>query len=89
MTAEDGRFFCYILECADGTLYTGWTTDPGRRLQEHNQGAGAKYTQPRRPVELYYLEEHPDRSSAMSREYQIKQLSHAAKRKLGENGTTG
>lgn len=76
--------FCYMVECADGTLYTGWTTDPLRRVQEHNAGQGARYTQSRRPVKLVYLEEHPDRSSAMQREYQIKQLTHEQKIDLTE-----
>lgn len=48
--------FCYILECADGTYYTGWTTDPERRLAQHSKGTGARYTKTRRPVKLVYLE---------------------------------
>ncbi len=75
-------FFCYILECSDGTYYTGWTTDPQRRLRQHNAGRGAKYTRSRRPVRLVYVEEQPDRSSAMRREFQIKQMSREAKEKL-------
>lgn len=65
-------FYCYILECSDGTLYTGWTTDPERRLHEHNAGRGAQYTSARRPLKLVYLEEHPSRHRAMVREHQIK-----------------
>jgi len=67
-------FFCYILECADGTFYTGWTTDPVRRVKTHNRGAGARYTRTRRPVSLVYVEQQPDRSEAMRRERKIKQL---------------
>jgi putative endonuclease len=75
-------FFCYIVECADGTYYTGWSTDPERRLRRHNQGSGARYTRTRRPVRLVYVEEQPDRSSAMRRELQIKRLKREAKKKL-------
>ncbi|CAG1001353.1 partial hypothetical protein, partial [Anaerolineales bacterium] len=65
-------YYCYIVECADGTFYTGWTTDPERRVLQHNKGVGAKYTSTRRPVTLVYLEEHPSRISAMKRELAIK-----------------
>lgn len=76
--------YTYIVKCSDGTYYTGWTTDPERRVKEHNAGRGARYTRHRRPVELVYVEEHPDRSSAMSREYKIKKLSHAQKESLAQ-----
>lgn len=76
--------YCYIVECADGTFYTGWTTDVERRIGEHNAGRGAYYTKWRRPVELVYVEELADRSAAMSREYEIKQLSHQQKETLSE-----
>ena len=75
-------FFCYLLECADGTFYTGWTTDPARREDEHNAGRGAKYTRSRRPVKLIYVEEMPDKSSALKREIAIKGFSRKAKEKL-------
>ncbi|HEY5269185.1 MAG TPA: GIY-YIG nuclease family protein [Anaerolineales bacterium] len=75
-------FYCYILECSDGTYYTGWTADPERRLCRHNRGRGARYTRSRRPVRLVYVEEQPDRSSAMRREIQIKRMSREAKEKL-------
>ncbi|MEN6408654.1 MAG: GIY-YIG nuclease family protein [Anaerolineaceae bacterium] len=75
-------FFCYILECADGSYYTGWTTDPQRRVRQHNAGRGARYTRTHRPVRLVYVEEQPDRASAMKREVRIKTLTHAAKQKL-------
>jgi putative endonuclease len=74
--------FCYILECADGTYYTGWTTDPMRREHQHNLGRGAKYTSRRRPVHLVYIEPQPDRSTAMRRELKIKTLTHAQKKAL-------
>jgi putative endonuclease len=75
-------FYCYILECADGTYYTGWTTDPPRRVRQHNAGRGARYTRTRRPVRLAYVEEQPDRAAAMRREIQIKRMSREAKGKL-------
>ena len=75
-------FFCYILECADGTFYTGWTTDPLRREKQHNAGRGAKYTRMRRPVKMVYTEELPDRTSAMKRERAIKAMKRDRKMKL-------
>ncbi|MDF9747763.1 GIY-YIG nuclease family protein [Natrinema salsiterrestre] len=72
----------YVLECADGSLYTGYTTDLERRVAEHDAGEGAKYTRGRTPVELRYREEFDSRSAAMSREYEIKQLSRGAKERL-------
>jgi putative endonuclease len=71
--------FCYILECADGTYYTGWTTDPRRRERQHNLGRGARYTSTRRPVRLVYIEPQPDRSAAMRRERKLKTLTRAKK----------
>ncbi|QPW58728.1 GIY-YIG nuclease family protein [Clostridium botulinum] len=64
--------YVYILECSDGTLYTGWTTDIGRRVKEHNNGKGAKYTKARRPVTLKYYEEFKTKNEAMKRECAIK-----------------
>jgi len=74
--------YCYILECADGTFYTGWTTDPERRVAQHNRGVGAKYTSTRRPVKLVYVEEQPNRTSAMKREFAIKRMKRAQKSRL-------
>lgn len=74
--------YCYIVECADGTLYTGWTTDPDRRLLMHNKGRGARYTRMRRPVKLVYVEQQPDRNSAMKRERAIKKMPRERKQKL-------
>jgi putative endonuclease len=75
-------FFCYIVECADGTYYTGWTTDPSRREKQHNHGIGARYTSMRRPVHLVYIEPQLDRAEAMRRELCLKKLTHGQKRKL-------
>jgi putative endonuclease len=75
-------FYCYILECADGTFYTGWTTDPPRRERQHNAGRGARYTRARRPVKMVYIEEQPDRTAAMKRERAIKAMKRNQKREL-------
>lgn len=75
-------FFCYILECSDGTLYTGWTTDPERRIVQHNKGRGARYTKMRLPVKLVYLEPQPDKITALKRERAIKALPRKKKIEL-------
>jgi putative endonuclease len=69
----------YILKCSDGSLYTGITTDLVRRIHEHNQGKGAKYTRSRLPVEILYFERYPDRSSASKEEARIKKLNRKEK----------
>lgn len=74
--------FCYILECSDGTYYTGWTTDPERRVAQHNKGVGARYTKTRRPVKMVYLEEQPDKIAALKRERAIKALPRKKKMEL-------
>lgn len=78
-------WYVYILECADGSLYTGMTNHLTRRLAAHNAGKGAKYTKTRRPVRLRYSEELENRSLALRREAAIKKLSHAQKRAMCEN----
>ena len=77
-------FYVYLLRCADGTLYTGYTDDPVRRTKVHNAGKGAKYTCARLPVELVYQEACADKSAALRREYEIKQLTRVQKLKLIE-----
>lgn len=72
-------FHTYILECADGTLYTGWTNDVEQRLETHNSGAGAKYTRCRLPVRLLGSWEFESKSLAMRVEYMIKKLSRKQK----------
>ena len=74
--------YCYILRCADGTLYTGWTNDLERRLRAHNAGRGGKYTRVRRPVELAYYEQFNSKEEAMSREWHIKRLTRDQKQAL-------
>lgn len=71
--------YTYIVECSDGTLYTGWTTDLERRVNQHNTGKGAKYTKARTPVKLRYFEEFIEKEEAMKRECDIKNLSRKEK----------
>lgn len=75
-------YYAYILACADGTLYTGWTTDLSRRLSAHNAGKGAKYTRSRRPVTLRYAERCSTKERAMHREWEIKQMDRREKLRL-------
>ncbi len=74
--------YTYILRCADGSLYCGWTNDLDKRLKSHNAGTGSKYTRTRLPVELLYYESFETKQEAMSREYHIKRLSRAEKLSL-------
>jgi putative endonuclease len=73
------RSYVYILRCADGTLYTGWTNDLSARVDAHNSGNGAKYTKGRGPAELAYWESFDSKIAAMRREYQLKRRSRAEK----------
>lgn len=81
--------YVYILECNDGTLYTGWTTDIERRISEHNEGRGAKYTRARTPVVLKYFEKFNTNREAMKREYEIKTFSRKDKIKLIDYNSVG
>ena len=72
----------YILRCADGTLYTGWTNDLAKRVEAHNAGKGAKYTRSRLPVVLVYHEEYGSKEEAMSREWHIKRMRRREKLRL-------
>lgn len=74
--------YTYILRCADGTYYCGWTNNLDRRLKTHNEGKGAKYTRSRRPVALVYYEAFSTKEEAMRREYEIKQLPRKKKEEL-------
>ncbi len=75
----EGMAFVYIVECSDGTLYTGWTHDLQARLKAHNAGRGGRYTRTRRPVRLVYHETLTDRRTAMRREREIKRMPRARK----------
>ena len=75
--------YTYIVECADGTLYTGWTTNVQKRVKSHNEEkSGAKYTKAKRPVKLVYYEGYETKEEAMRREYAIKQLTRKQKLEL-------
>lgn len=82
-------YYVYLLRCRDGTLYTGYTDDPERRLRVHNAGKGAKYTRSRLPVELVYQEQCPDKSAALRREREIKRMRRAEKLALISGGVPG
>lgn len=75
-------YYVYLTECADGSLYCGYTTDPKKRVEKHNTGKGAKYTKGRSPVKLVYVEKQETKSEAIKREYEIKQLSRKKKKEL-------
>ena len=75
-------FFVYFLRCRDNSLYCGYTVDLEKRVKVHNEGKGAKYTRKKLPVYLVYSEEFLDKSSAMKREYELKQLTKREKEEL-------
>ncbi len=77
--------YVYLLKCADGTLYTGWTNDLEHRVRMHNEGKGAKYTKSRRPVALVYWEPCESKSAALKRERAVKRLARAQKLRLIED----
>lgn len=74
--------YVYVLRCGDGSLYTGWTNDLEQRLAAHQSGKGAKYTRGRLPIEMVYSEELPDKSAALKRENELKNLKKAEKELL-------
>ena len=76
------KAYTYILECCDGSFYTGYTTDLEHRLQVHNSGKGGKYTRGRTPVKIVYFEEFSTKEEAQKREWHIKQLTRTAKLEL-------
>lgn len=77
--------YVYVLECADNTLYTGWTIDLDKRIKVHNEGKASKYTRARLPVKLVYLETFDDKITAQKREWEIKQMSRKDKLMLIKN----
>ena len=78
----ESNWYLYILRCADGTLYTGITTDVEKRLETHRSGKGAKYTRGRQPLELVYRESCENHSAALKREWEVKKLSRQEKELL-------
>ena len=79
--------FAYMLLCADGTIYSGYSTDPNHRVAIHNSGRGAKYTRSRLPVKLVFTECFPTKGDALKREAALKKLSHAEKLTLISSGS--
>ena len=86
MQSKEKPCYAYMVECADGTFYTGWTDDIDKRMKAHNSGRGAKYTRKRTPVKLVYCERFYNKIHAMSREYAIKQLTRQQKLELIAQG---
>lgn len=74
--------YTYILECEDGSYYTGWTNNLEKRYEAHCKGVGAKYTKAHKPIRIAYYEEHEDKIVAMQREYYIKHLTRKEKEEL-------
>lgn len=74
--------YTYMVECQDGSYYTGWTNNLEKRIQAHNDGKGAKYTKSKRPVKLVYYETFETKREAMQREYAIKQMTRMEKEQL-------
>lgn len=79
---EEQHNYTYMVQCADGSLYTGWTNRIEKRIEDHNNGKGAKYTKSRRPVELKYLEESDTKPEAMKKEAEYKKLTRPQKEAL-------
>lgn len=79
--------FVYLLRCADGTIYTGWTYNIAQRFQAHQAGRGARYTRTRLPVELLYHERLPSRRAAMKREVEIKKWNRVRKLALAKRNS--
>ncbi len=75
----------YMVQCSDGTLYTGWSTNPAKRAAAHSAGRGAKYTRGRAPVRLVYAEPCADKNAALRREAAIKKLTRAQKLALAQS----
>ena len=86
-TGETTKYYAYMLRCADGIIYSGYTTDPCRRTAVHNSGRGAKYTRSRLPVELVFMESFATKSEAQKREAALKKLIRAEKISLIEQLT--
>lgn len=84
MKTHSDKHYTYILQCADDTLYCGYTNDLEKRIQAHNSGKGAKYTKPRLPVVLVHSEEFDCKSDALKRECEIKKMKREEKLKLIE-----
>jgi putative endonuclease len=83
---SESKHYVYILECKDGTYYTGYTNELEQRLRKHEEGKGAKYTRGRGPLKLVYQASFPTKQEAMSMEFAIKKLNRAAKERIIKEG---
>ncbi|TLS35096.1 GIY-YIG nuclease family protein [Pseudalkalibacillus caeni] len=83
---DSNNHYVYMLECADGTYYTGYTNQLEKRLSLHQRGKGAKYTRGRSPVELVYKNAFRSKGEALKEEYRIKQLTRKQKEQLIREG---
>jgi predicted GIY-YIG superfamily endonuclease len=88
MKRNPDSYYVYILLCADGSFYTGYTNNPANRFVEHSKGRGARYTKMHKPNGIAYLQSLKTRSEAMKRERQIKTFTHEQKRHLIENAAS-
>lgn len=86
---QEEKHYTYMVQCADGTLYTGYTNNIVKRVKMHNSGKGAKYTKNRLPVKLVYFEIYATKQKAMQREYEIKHLNRKQKLELIQNENKG
>lgn len=84
---DGGGWHCYLLACADGTFYTGITTDLARREAMHNRGVASRYTRARLPARIVWSEPHPDRASASRREARLRRMPAEAKRALARQSS--
>ena len=87
--ASSTTWFVYLIECADGSLYTGITVDVAARFEAHRQGKGARYTRSHPPLRVLATEAHPDRAAASRAEYRVKRLSAEAKRAYAQRLNAG
>lgn len=76
---KSSTHYAYMLRCSDGTIYSGYTTDPWHRIAVHNSGRGAKYTRSRLPAELVHIERYETKSEALKREVELKKLTRSKK----------
>ncbi len=87
MVKKEDNHFLYILECGDGTYYTGYTNDLTKRLQKHEEGKGAKYTRGRGPLKLVFQKAFSTKQEAMRMEFAVKKLNRAEKERMIKEGS--
>ncbi|MDM5314426.1 GIY-YIG nuclease family protein [Fictibacillus sp. b24] len=87
MAKKEDNHFLYILECGDGTYYTGYTNDLAKRLEKHKEGKGAKYTRGRGPLKLVFQKSFSTKQEAMRMEFAVKKLNRAEKERMIKEGS--